>query len=130
MGQRSARNISVAVVCGVCCAAALGGCGGDNPTAPPAGTVNIDIFATGLSPREVTVAVGGRVNFTNRDSRPHAVSSDPVQTHTECPPINDVGTLNPGQNRLTGALTVARACGFHDHNNETDPTWKGTIIVQ
>jgi plastocyanin len=130
MARREGGKIKVAVVWGVCCAAALAGCGGDNPTAPPAGTVNIDILASGPSPREVTVAVGSRVNFTNRDTRPHAVSSDPVQTHTDCPAINDIGTLNPGQSRLTGALTAARVCGFHDHNNETDPTFKGRIVVQ
>jgi hypothetical protein len=66
----------------------------------------------------------------NSDARPHAMSSDPVQVHTDCPPINDVGTLAPGQSRSTSVLTSARTCGFHDHTNEFDSTWKGRIIVQ
>lgn len=53
-----------------------------------------------------------------------------MQVHTDCPPINDVGTLAPGQSRSTGVLTSARTCGFHDHTNEFDNTWKGRIIVQ
>jgi hypothetical protein len=76
------------------------------------------------------VTVGARVTFINNDTRPHAMSSDPIQLHTDCPAINDVGFLNPGQSRSTGALNVARTCGFHDHTNELDPTWKGRIIVQ
>jgi hypothetical protein len=84
----------------------------------------------GLVPNEVRIPVGGKVLFVNEDSRLHAMSSDPVQVHTDCPAINDVGTLAPGQSRSTGALTVARTCGFHDHTNEFDDTWKGRIIVQ
>jgi hypothetical protein len=76
------------------------------------------------------VPVGGRVTFQNSDVRAHGMSSDPVQTHTDCPAINDVGTLAPGQSRSTGPLNVARTCGFHDHNNENDPAYKGLIIVR
>jgi len=106
-----------------------GACGG-SPSAPSGGDATITITATGPNPAEVRIAAGGRVTFTNSDVRVHAVSSDPIQVHTDCPAINDVGTLNPGQSRSTGALTVARVCGFHDHNNELDPTFKGRIIVQ
>ena len=105
-------------------------CGGSSPSGPGGGAVTIEITASGPNPRQVTVAVGNRVTFTNTDSRQHAVSSDPIQVHTDCPAVNEVGTLNPNQSRSTGVLSVARACGFHDHNNETDPTFKGTIVVQ
>jgi hypothetical protein len=74
--------------------------------------------------------VGAAVTFRNDDVRPHAVSSDPIQTHTDCPAINDVGTLAPGQSRTTSPLTVARVCGFHDHNDENNPAYRGRIIVQ
>jgi len=78
----------------------------------------------------VGIPVGGQVQFVNNDVRPHEMTSDPITLHTDCPPINDVGTLAPGQSRMTGALTVARTCGFHDHFNENDPAWKGRIIIQ
>jgi plastocyanin len=107
----------------------LGRCGG-SPSAPSSDTPTITINANGLAPTQVRIAVGGRVEFLNNDVRPHAMSSDPITVHTDCPAINDVGTLAPGQRRSTGVLDVARTCGFHDHTNELDPTWKGSIIVQ
>lgn len=116
-------------VSAICCALTITGCGG-SPTSPPAGDVTVTLGASGLTPVEVRVPVGGRVTFTNNDVRPHAMSSDPVQLHTDCPTINDVGFLNPGQSRSTGVLNVARVCGFHDHMNEFDPVFKGRIIVQ
>jgi plastocyanin len=103
------------------------GCGSSTA---PSSDVTITIRATGPSPAEMRVPVGARVSFVNNDTRPHAMSSDPIQTHTDCPPINDVGFLNPGQSRSTGALNVAGTCGFHDHTNELDATFKGRIIVQ
>jgi plastocyanin len=123
-----ARGIRFLVIGG--CAMLLAQCGSSGPSSPGGGAATIEITAAGPNPRQVTVAAGSRVTFTNKDSRQHAVSSDPIQVHTDCPGVNDVGTLNPGESRSTGVLSVARTCGFHDHNNETDPTFKGTIIVQ
>ena len=71
-----------------------------------------------------------RVLFVNNDSRPHAISSDPVDIHSDCPPLNDVGNLAPGLSRATGRLSNVRTCGFHDHNDETNPAWTGRIIVE
>jgi plastocyanin len=104
------------------------GCGG-GPSGPTA-DVTITVTASGVTPTEVRVAAGGRVTFLNNDARPHAMSSDPIQLHTDCPAINDVGFLNPGQSRATGALNVKRTCGFHDHTNESDPIFKGRILVE
>ena len=111
-------------------AAAIGpACGGGTPSSPST-DATITITSSGVSPTEVRVAAGGRVTFLNNDSRPHAMSSDPVQIHNDCPPINDVGFLNPGQRGSTAAMTVRRTCGFHDHTNENDPIFKGRIIVE
>jgi hypothetical protein len=35
-----------------------------------------------------------------------------------------------GQTKLTGNLTVARTCGFHDHNLPDVASLRGQIIVQ
>jgi plastocyanin len=114
----------------IACGLALAGCGGGSPSAPAPPGATITLTASGLDPSQVTIPVGGSVTFVNNDLRVHSMSSDPITVHTDCPPINDVGTLAPGQRRSTGALTVARTCGFHDHTNELDNTWKGTIIIQ
>ena len=111
-------------------ASIVSGCGGGSATAPSTSSPTITYSTSGVSPAEVRIPAGGRVTFLNNDARPHAVSSDPITVHTDCPAINEVGTLNPGQSRSTGALTVARTCGFHDHTNEMDPRWKGRIVVE
>jgi plastocyanin len=125
--RRFVRRLCAATV--VACAAATYACGSGGPSAPDNGAT-VTITSSGVSPTQVRVAVGSRVTFVNNDIRPHAMSSDPISTHTDCPAINDVGTLAPGQSRATGTLDVARSCGFHDHTNELDPTFKGSIIIQ
>jgi hypothetical protein len=44
--------------------------------------------------------------------------------------MNAVGSLNPGQTRLTNAFTTARTCGFHDHNNPNSTALQGRIVIQ
>jgi plastocyanin len=101
------------------------------PTPAPGGsTATITITASGVSPRSVTVSAGGRVTFVNNDTRPHDMSSNPHPLHTDCPAINQVGFLQPGQTRETGNLTTVRTCGFHDHNRDTDTSLQGTIVTQ
>ena len=99
------------------------------PSAPsPAATLNIG--PTGIEPREVRINTWDIVTFVNNDSRPHAIVSDPVDLHTQCPAINRVGTLQPGERRETGALHLKASCGFHDHTNPSDPAYQGRIVVE
>ena len=112
-------------------AAVVAGCGGgDSPSTPSPNEPTVTITGTGVTPTQVRIPVGGRVTFFNNDIRPHAMSSDPITTHTDCPAINDVGTLTPGQKRSTGTLDVARTCGFHDHTDENNTAFKGSIVIQ
>jgi plastocyanin len=120
-------------------------CGGDSsndtpptsptPTPPPSGgpapsSVTITISNNAVSPQNVTVAVGGRVTFVNSDTRAHEMNSDPHPDHTDCPALNQVGFLNPGQSRESGNLTTARTCGFHDHNQDSNAALRGRITIQ
>jgi plastocyanin len=102
---------------------------GSSPGGPSSPDATITITSAGVTPAEVRVKVFGHVMFVNQDTRPHTVASDPYQTHSDCPAINYVGFLSPGESRETGALDVARTCGFHDHNNEFDRTLQGRIVV-
>lgn len=99
------------------------------PTPTPGGTT-ITITAAGVSPKELTVSPGSRVTFVNNDTRPHEMASDPHPDHTDCPEINDVGFLEPGQSRQTGTLNAAKTCGFHDHNQPDVDSLSGRIIVR
>ena len=129
-------------------AMACGGGGGSSPTAPSGGgtggtggggtggatsSVTITIGSNGVaSPNAVTVTQGGRVTFVNNDSRSHDMSSDPHPSHEDCPPLEQVGFLSPGQSKTSGNLNTVRVCGFHDHNlpNSTGLQGRITIVPQ
>lgn len=73
---------------------------------------------------------GTRVTFVNNNNRPHDMASDPHPDHFDCPAINDVGFLQPGQSRQTAALNTVRTCGFHDHNQPDVNELTGRIIIR
>jgi len=112
----------------------LAGCGSAMPSAPspPGASATITITSAGVSPIQTSVAQGARVLFVNNDARAHNMTSDPHPEHTDCPEINNVGLLQPGQSRETGNLNTIRTCGFHDHD---DPPpggnkWTGKITIR
>ena len=124
---------------------ASGACGGNsNPSAPTppsggggggggGGTGSGTVFtltSAGVDPKELTISPGTRVQFVNNDSRNHEMNSDPHPVHTDCPEINSVGFLTPGQSRETGTFNTARTCSFHDHNLFPQPQWEGRIIIR
>jgi hypothetical protein len=57
------------------------------------------------------------------------MESDPHPEHTDCPDINQVGFIVPGQMKLTGNLNVVRTCGFHDHNQPDVTRLQGSIVI-
>ena len=73
--------------------------------------MTITITASGASQRSVNITPGMRVVFVNNDARPHEMNSDPHPSHEDCPELNQVGFLNPGQQRESGNLVIARTCG-------------------
>lgn len=109
-------------------ALALAACS-DAPSAPsPAATINIG--PTGIDRQEVRIKAWDFVTFVNNDIRPHTIVSDPVDVHSQCPQINRVGILQPGERRETGTLELKRTCGFHDHNDPSDRSFQGRIVVE
>src|SRR5438552_5181176 len=88
-----------------------GGGTGSNPTS----TTTITITSAGVSPKAITVVQGSQVTFVNNDSRNHEMDSNPHPQHTDCPEINLVGFITPGQTKQTGPLNTVRTCGYHDH---------------
>ena len=107
-------------------------CKGTSPTdpGPPVQTNTITITSAGASPRNVEISAGSRVLFVNNDSRSHFMASDPHPEHTDCPEINQVGFLSPGERRETGNLVDIRTCGFHDHDNPGTANLTGKITIK
>ena len=113
----------------------LAGCGGGGTTnpspTPPTNPNVITISSAGVvSPKELTVSQGARVLFVNNDTRRHDMTSDDHPDHLECPALNQVGLLNPGQSRESGNLVTVRTCGFHDHENPSDAGLQGRVIIR
>jgi plastocyanin len=121
--------VSLLILC------ALSACGdGDSTPAPAPSPNNPNVItistADTVSPTELTVSPGTRVLFRNNDSRRHDMTSDPHPEHTDCPELNQVGLLNPGQNRESGNLVAVRTCGFHDHDDPSNNSLRGRIIIR
>ncbi len=136
MQRRSAIRsvLGLGVIPGLLMAACGGGSSptgpsnsGGNTTEPSA---TITITASGASPTKVTIPSGGRVLYINNDSAAHWVASDPHPSHEDCPELNTVGVLQPGERRTSGNLVTTRACGFHDHDNPGTRALQGTITIQ
>lgn len=123
------RTRAVVVLCVL--GAACGSSGSSSPAAasPTVTTNTITITSSGVSPKNVQISVGSRVLFVNNDSRSHNMASDPHPDHTDCPEINQVGFLSPGQSRETGNLVTARTCGFHDHDDFSNTSLQGSIVI-
>jgi plastocyanin len=100
------------------------------PSGPATAATVITITASGVSPRDVQIALGDRVLFDNRDTRPHTMTSDPHPEHSDCPPVNQVGFLSAGQQRETGNFVQARTCGFHDHDLPDVQSLRGSITIR
>jgi plastocyanin len=119
----------------LCAALVTLACGsGSSPTSPAltsvVQTTTITITAAGVSPNNIEVALGARVLFINNDSTLHNMTSDPHPDHSDCPPINSVGFLQPGQQVQTGNLNAARTCGYHDHDDPFNAKFRGQITIK
>jgi len=122
------RFLAAASAAGMLAAAS---CGSSSTSSPSPNTTTIRIANNAVSPKDVVVTRGSQVMFINNDSIPHDIASNPHPEHTDCPEINAVGVLSPGQSRLTGNMTTNRAvCGFHDHDLPTVVSLQGTITIQ
>ena len=130
-----AAAFAVAASCAIAaCGGSSSSTGPSSPTAPPADAVaatTITIANGAVSPKNVRVTRGTQVTFINNDSQPHNMTSDPHPDHGDCPEINSVGVINPGQTKRTDNMITNRAvCGFHDHDRFDVAGLQGSITIQ
>jgi plastocyanin len=129
LGPHLRRGQYLLIAALTCASWLTAACSGGGPASPSPGDVTITIRSTGVDPKQVQIKAWAHVTFVNMDVRAHSMASDPVPTHTDCPPVNQVGFLNPGESRTTGTLNEPRTCGFHDHLNENDTSYMGKIVI-
>ena len=132
--RSAAAAVAFAAVAGLATA-----CGSSSPNTGPSTSTTctasststtITISNNAVCPQNITVPRGTQVTFMNSDSRTHEMTSDPHPEHTDCPEINAVGNLVPGQSRQTSNLVIARRCGFHDHIAFDVKSLQGSITIQ
>ena len=87
------------------------------------------IAASGMTPAELTVAVGTQVTFVNNDIQPHDMAGGVDPQHPDCPEIDAVGFLVSGQSRQTRPLLTARTCDYHDHSFHST-LFNGRIVIR
>ena len=138
----TARRILTAAAMAAAASLAPAACGSSSSSSSPSspstpaasGAVNtttITIAGSVVSPKNIIVARGSQVTFINNDTQSHFIASDPHPDHTDCPEINSVGFLNPGERRQTGNMVTNRTvCGFHDHDLPNVAGLQGTITIQ
>jgi plastocyanin len=132
MRVRSKAVWGLAAAGAIALAGACGG-GGTSPSGgggtPPPNTT-ITITSSGVSPKNLVVSAGTQVTFVNNSLANHDMYSNPHPEHTDCPEINSVGHITPGQSKQTGNLNTVRTCGYHDHMLFSDTSLQGTITIQ
>jgi len=127
---------SVAVAAMVAGAIACGGSSSSGSTSPsgactPSSSPNTLVIQNNtICPSTLTVSRGTQITILNSDSRVHDMNSDPHPEHTECPELNQIGFLTPGQSRQSGNLNIARRCGLHDHSAPDIAALKASITIQ
>jgi len=126
-----------ALACGmalvVACGSGSSSSGGTAPsgTCTPSSSPNTLVIQNNtICPQAITVARGTQVTILNSDSRTHEMDSDPHPEHTDCPELNQIGFMSPGQSRQSGNLNTARRCGLHDHTSPDTASLKATITIQ
>jgi hypothetical protein len=102
---------------------------GPPPDIPTTEGAILTLSSSGVSPKQVRVFQGSRVTFLNQDSTNHEIQSNPLHLHTDCPALNGVGFIVPGQSRTSDPFPVAQPCGFHDHTREGNVAFYGTVFV-
>ena len=129
----------VIVAAAIALAAACGGSSSSSsssPTTPsgactPSSSPNTLVIQNNtICPSALTIARGQQITILNSDSRTHEMDSDPHPEHTDCPEINQIGFLNPGQSRQSGNMNTVRKCGLHDHASPDTAGLKATITIQ
>jgi hypothetical protein len=100
------------------------------PDPPPVATNTIRITSAGTNPKNISIAQGSRVLFINNDSRPHWMASDPHPEHDDCPEMDPIGTLQPGQQRESANFVQIRSCGYHDHDLPQITNLQGQITIR
>ena len=87
----------------------------------------VTIMSYGFEPKTVTIKQGQAVIWTNRDTRPHQVATDPFPSENGLPGFAAQG-VSPRNEVFLYTFFAKGTYTYHDHLNPT--TFTGTVIVE
>lgn len=94
---------------------------------PPSETALITISNKGFAPQTLLIKKGTRVTWTNNDTRPHQIMTDPHPLHSLLPKLKGENPINKG----FSYSFVFNTKGTFTYHDEINPLkLKGTIIVE
>lgn len=93
----------------------------------PALTAEITISSKGFVPQTLKITKGTQVTWTNNDTRPHQIMTDPHPLHSLLPQLKGEGPVNKGSSY---SYVFNNKGTFTYHDEITPLKFKGTIIVE
>jgi hypothetical protein len=100
-----------------------------DPNIPRSGTTTVRISAAGVGPNLLHLDAPVTVTFTNDDSVAHRLEPAPELGYGRCAPIDQLGTLPPGQ---SGQVTLEQRqliCTFRDAAGPSNQAFQGFIVI-
>jgi len=89
----------------------------------------VDITPTGVNPQVLHVDAPVTVTFTDTDRVAHKLEAAPELAYGDCPEMNGLGTLQPGQQRTVTLDQHGFICAYHDAARPTDMAFQGIIVL-
>lgn len=89
----------------------------------------MDITPAGVSPQVLHLDAPVTVTFTNTDQVAHRLEAAPELAYGDCPEMNRLATLQPGQQ---GSVTLSQhgfICAYKDAARPTDMPFQGAIVL-
>jgi hypothetical protein len=138
-GVRRRRCNALAAIAAALCATACGSSFSSitpapslsllDPSQPRSATPAVTITAGGVKPQVLHVDYPVTVTFTNADAVPHKLESAPELNWDNCPEMNTVGTLKPGQSKAVAFSEKDAVCAYHDAGQPSNTAFQGYIAI-
>ena len=100
-----------------------------DPSQPRSPNPAVTVSAAGVDPQTLHLDAPVGVKVTNEDHVAHKFEAALELGDGDCPEMNQLPTLEPGQN---GTVTITRSgiiCAFHDAGAPTNFAFKGLLVI-
>jgi plastocyanin len=131
------RAMSLSAVCllaAACGSSSITNSGGSildllDPNQPRDPAPTVSITAAGVAPQVSHLNRGTPVRFVNNDSVNHRLGPAPELRYDNCPELDGLPNLEPGQ---SASVTIDRngtVCAFHDDAQPATRALQGVLVV-